>query len=106
MACPALRADPGLALVIGNSDYDLNYLLVRDSDPTNAESLFATTATLQSILLSVSTLPSKATFVVLDACRTNGFTAGLAEPGLASVDAPRNAFIAFSTAPGMIASDG
>ena len=44
--------------------------------------------------------------IVLDACRNNGFrTARSAGAGLAAMNAARGSFIAFSTAPGQIASD-
>jgi formylglycine-generating enzyme required for sulfatase activity len=47
--------------------------------------------------------------IILDACRTNPYTArgfkGSAQ-GLAPMDAPRGTFIAYSTAPGKVAADG
>lgn len=49
--------------------------------------------------------------VILDACRNNPFakrfrSMGAARGGLAPMDAPRGAFIAFATSPGSVASDG
>jgi hypothetical protein len=46
--------------------------------------------------------------VVLDACRNNPFARGWrsADRGLAPIDAPSGTLIAFSTAPGDVASDG
>lgn len=46
--------------------------------------------------------------VVLDACRTNPFARGFRsqELGLARMDAPKGALIAFATAPGKVAADG
>ncbi|MDQ3819602.1 MAG: caspase family protein [Acidobacteriota bacterium] len=46
--------------------------------------------------------------VILDACRTNPFARSMrsAENGLAQVDAPTGTLIAYSTAPGRVASDG
>ena len=46
--------------------------------------------------------------VILDACRNNPFARSFrsADKGLASIDAPAGTLIAYSTAPGSIASDG
>lgn len=46
--------------------------------------------------------------VILDACRNNPFARSFrsAEKGLASIDAPGGTLIAYSTAPGSVASDG
>jgi len=46
--------------------------------------------------------------VILDACRTNPFARSFRKPlrGLARMDAPRGSIIAYSTAPGEVASDG
>ncbi|MBC7795504.1 MAG: caspase family protein [Pyrinomonadaceae bacterium] len=46
--------------------------------------------------------------VILDACRNNPFARSFrsAERGLASIDAPSGTLLAYSTAPGSVASDG
>lgn len=176
LASPPSRAEPGLAIVIGNGDYDrdkldlanpnndatimtyklrgrgfevqqlldasradvetalaafstqaarmpvdashfiyfsghaaqiegVNYLFLRETDSSSAASLIASSITLQSILEAIAALPSRVNFVVLDACRENRFGLPIAS-GLAAVEAPSNGFVAFSTAPGMVAYDG
>lgn len=92
----------GHAIQIGGT----NYLFPADVRLDDSDRLKASTITLQSILQSVSGLPSVLNFVVLDACRDNAFAQGEASSGLASVGSVDNAFIAFSTAPGMVAFDG
>ena len=53
---------------------------------------------------------SEVNLIILDACRNNPFERswgrGLAERGLAAMDAPKGSLIAYSTAPGKTASDG
>lgn len=51
---------------------------------------------------------AKATIVILDACRNNPFVRSFrsGRQGLAQMDAPVGTLVAFSTAPGSVASDG
>ena len=63
---------------------------------------------LADLMNALSTIPSKALMVVLDACRNNPFsdinkTTGR---GLAMVDAPKGSLVSYSTAPGTEALDG
>ena len=46
--------------------------------------------------------------VILDACRNNPFAvkSRTAAPGLATLNAPSGSLVAYSTAPGSVASDG
>lgn len=84
----------------------VNYLLPIDVDAESASTLQATALALPSVLDAVAGLRAKVNFVVLDACRSNPFSDEAATPGLAAAQSLSNAFIAFSTAPGMNASDG
>jgi|GEM_PF-2075601 len=53
---------------------------------------------------------AKISIIILDACRNNPFSRrwyrGISSRGLASVEAVKGSFIAFSTAPGQVAEDG
>jgi hypothetical protein len=83
-----------------------NYLLPVDVDIIDADALRRSSLDLAQVLDAVRGLPSVVNFVVLDACRSNPFADAAAPQGLASVDQMRNAFVAFSAAPGMNAFDG
>ena len=63
---------------------------------------------LADVMNALSSVPSKARIVILDACRNNPFseinkTTGR---GLAIVDAPNGSLVSYSTAPGTEAQDG
>ena len=61
-----------------------------------------------AVLEKMDSARNRSNFVILDACRNNPFGKSfrLAAQGLAPMDAPPNTLIAFSTAPGSVASDG
>jgi WD40 repeat protein/predicted chitinase/peptidoglycan hydrolase-like protein with peptidoglycan-binding domain len=89
-----------------------NYLLPKDAEVDGELKLRGSAIALGSIL-DVITRSQKAGIVFLDCCRDNPFggRAGARAlrseyRGLAKIDAPRGTFIAFSTAPGLTASDG
>ncbi len=61
-----------------------------------------------SLLIGLREARSKLNIVILDACRNNPFASGSrsAARGLARMDAPTGTLLAYSTAPGQVASDG
>ena len=63
---------------------------------------------LADVMNALSTIRSKSTVVILDACRNNPFSAinKTAGRGLAIVDAPNGSLVSYSTAPGSEALDG
>src|SRR5262249_60945791 len=63
---------------------------------------------LAEVMNVLSTIRSKSTVVILDACRNNPFSAinKTAGRGLAIVDAPNGSLVSYSTAPGTEALDG
>src|SRR5215468_4514073 len=63
---------------------------------------------LADVMNALSTIHSKSTVVILDACRNNPFSAinKTSGRGLAIVDAPNGSLVSYSTAPGTEALDG
>jgi uncharacterized caspase-like protein len=63
---------------------------------------------LADVMNALSTVRSKSTVVILDACRNNPFSAinKTGGRGLAIVDAPNGSLVSYSTAPGTEALDG
>ncbi len=63
---------------------------------------------LADVMNALSSIQSKSSIVILDACRNNPFSAinKTAGRGLAMVDAPRGSLVSYSTAPGTEAVDG
>jgi hypothetical protein len=61
-----------------------------------------------AVLEKMDSARNRTNFVILDACRNNPFARSfrLASQGLAPMDAPPGTLIAFSTAPGSVATDG
>jgi WD40 repeat protein len=89
-----------------------NYLLPKDVEVDGPLKLQGSAMALGTIL-DVITRSQKAGIVFLDCCRNNPFGGKAGSRslrsdyrGLAKIDAPRGTFIAFSTAPGLTASDG
>jgi hypothetical protein len=62
----------------------------------------------ESVLKQMEFAGSRINIVILDACRNNPLARSVrsASRGLARMDAPTGSFIAYSTAPGEVASDG
>ncbi len=60
------------------------------------------------VLAQMESAKNKLNIVILDACRNNPFARSFrsADKGLASIDAPAGTLLAYSTAPGSVASDG
>src|SRR5262245_50722771 len=88
-----------------------NFLIPTDIDPKREADIPMQAVRLNDILNTLTSVPSKMRFLLLDACRNNPFpelskTAG---SGLAIVDAKVGApgtFMSFSTSPGAVAEDG
>ncbi|MBK7415742.1 MAG: caspase family protein [Dechloromonas sp.] len=83
-----------------------NYLIPVDAridDPDLLSKLFD----LGYLLESLASEKNRTSIIILDACRSNPFSAlPHASAGLSELIAPHNTFIAFSTAPGKTAEDG
>lgn len=60
------------------------------------------------VLAEMESSGTRASIVILDACRNNPFTRGFrsGSRGLAVMDAPLGSVVAFATAPGQLAADG
>ena len=92
-----------------------NYLLPVDAEFDDPAQVPLRSLPLQTVLERLAGASSNVNVVVLDACRNNPF-AGVARgnyrnwtpspDGLATVMAPRGTLVAYSTAPGELASDG
>ncbi len=89
-----------------------NYLIPVDATISDADGMAAGAVKLQAILRTME-LRAGTRLVILDACRDNPFVdkavsrSGAAPArGLAKIDAGVGSFIAFSTQPGNVASDG
>lgn len=88
-----------------------NYLLPVDATPARKDELplhGVSVGTFLRTLDSISGRDGRLNIVILDACRNNPFARGWrsVQRGLATVDAPTGTLIAYSTAPGDVASDG
>lgn len=96
-----------------------NYLVPVDTEILREEEVPNSSADLTGLLDRLSEHGGGLNIVILDACRTNPFsnmtiaaadgrvlkTRGVARLGLAQVNAPQGTLVAFSTAPGSIATD-
>src|ERR1700741_952253 len=88
-----------------------NFLIPTDVDPKREADIPMQAVRLNDVLNTLTSVPSKMRFLLLDACRNNPFpdikkTAG---SGLAIGDAKVGApgtFLSFSTSPGAVAEDG
>jgi len=85
-----------------------NYLVPADADIAREDEVAFSALDLAAVLEKLDTARNPLNLVILDACRNNPFATRfqLAAPGLAQIDAPPGTLIAFSTAPGSVASDG
>jgi len=86
----------------------VNYLLPVDAKAGGEEEFKAVAVSANAVLAQMLTTRSELSILILDACRDNSFAAtlGLTSVGLAQMDAPQRALIAFSAAPGSVTSDG
>jgi hypothetical protein len=85
-----------------------NYLVPVDADIAREDEVAFSALDLAAVLEKMDTARNPLNLVILDACRNNPFATKfqLAATGLAQIDAPAGTLIAFSTAPGSVASDG
>jgi hypothetical protein len=86
-----------------------NYLIPVDAEISSENSVRNESIDVDQILDVISSGKNALNLVILDACRNNPFErrfrAG-AVGGLAQVEAPKGALIAYATAPGKVAADG
>ncbi|QIE56427.1 SH3 domain-containing protein [Pikeienuella piscinae] len=89
-----------------------NYLIPVDARFAGADALQSSSVKLKAVLRTME-LRARTRVVILDACRNNPFvdttasrSAGAASRGLARLEAGVGSFIAFSTAPNDVATDG
>src|SRR5512138_1051501 len=87
-----------------------NFLIPTDIDPKREADIPMQAVRLNDILNTLTSVPSKMRFLLLDSCRNNPFPElKSAGSGLAIVDAKVGApgtFMSFSTSPGAVAEDG
>ncbi|MGE3993102.1 caspase family protein [Pseudorhodoplanes sp.] len=85
-----------------------NYLIPIDAKFQGEDDLPDQGVKLADVVAALEATKTKARIVVVDACRNNPFggSANDDNGGLALVDAPEGALIAYSTAPGTVAFDG
>jgi uncharacterized caspase-like protein len=85
-----------------------NYLIPIDAKFQAEDDLAEQGVKLADVVAALEAAKTKARIVVVDACRNNPFggAANDENGGLALVDAPEGALIAYSTAPGTVAYDG
>lgn len=94
----------------GMQDMGDNYLLPVDADIPDRQALARQAFSATGLLREVDAAGAALNILILDACRDNplakeGDFASIAG-GLATMDAPRGAFIAYSASPGRTALDG
>ncbi len=85
-----------------------NYLVPVDARIRHPREVQAEAVAASDLLATLDTARKSPTIIILDACRNNPFPSGMRSVarGLARMDAPAGAIIAFSTAPGQVALDG
>jgi len=85
-----------------------NYLIPVDADIEREDEVIYNSLDASQVLDKMESASNRLNIVILDACRNNPFARGIrsAATGLAQMDAPVGTLIAFSTAPGSVASDG
>jgi len=86
-----------------------NYFVPTDAIASSVGEVKKSCVSANSIIYSIKSFDSDANIIILDACRNNPFSLiqnGEIGEGLALMDAPPGTLIAFSTAPGKVASDG
>ena len=85
-----------------------NYLIPVDANIEREDEVAYTSVDANQILDKMDTAGNRMNIVILDACRNNPFARSFrsAGSGLAQMEAPVGTLVAFSTAPGSVASDG
>jgi uncharacterized caspase-like protein len=85
-----------------------NYLVPVDAKIDYAEDVPEECVAVSSILRYMEVSNNQVNIIILDACRNNPFTSfsRSGDKGMLRVEAPLGSIVAYSTAPGMTASDG
>ncbi len=85
-----------------------NYLIPVDADIKAEDEVAFDSIDAQSVLEKMESAKNRMNLIVLDACRDNPFAKNSrsAAAGLATMSAPSGSLVAYSTAPGSVASDG
>jgi hypothetical protein len=85
-----------------------NYLVPIDAAVESEDEIKDECLMVSSVLRKMETARNKLNIIILDACRNNPFASKYrsATRGLAIMDAPTGSLLAYSTAPGSVASDG
>lgn len=85
-----------------------NFLVSTDSDILNEDEIADDSVNVSVILEKMQTANNRMNLIILDACRNNPFAtkSRSASAGLAAISAPSGSLVAYSTAPGSVASDG
>ena len=86
----------------------VNYLIPIGAKVETEEEIEYESVEAGLVLAQMESAKNRMNIVILDACRNNPFARSFrsAEKGLASIDAPSGTLLAYSTAPGSVASDG
>ncbi len=85
-----------------------NYLIPVKANIQKEQDVKFEAVDVERVLAEMENAKSKLNIVILDACRDNPLPRSVRSTsrGLATIDAPVGTFIAYSTAPGKVASDG
>jgi len=106
------KADVGFFYYAGHGVQadGVNYLIPISANMLDQNDIINQAIAISSILQKMELAGNGINIVVLDACRNNPLTQrfkkSVTAPGLAVIKAPSASFIAYSTAPGNVASDG
>ena len=86
----------------------INYLIPVDAPIGNEADLQTAAVSAQWVLSQMAYAGNALNIVILDACRNNPFAGGFRslESGLARMDAPSGALVAYAAGPGQTAADG
>jgi Caspase domain len=85
-----------------------NYLIPIGANVDREDEIAYSTVDAQAVLDKMEAAGNPSNIMILDACRNNPFvrSARNGQSGLSQMDAPAGTLVAFSTAPGAVASDG
>ncbi|WP_320500252.1 caspase family protein [Dongia rigui] len=85
-----------------------NYLIPVHADITREADVDLEAVSADTVLKQMQFADARVNIIILDACRNNPLPRSFrsAQMGLARIEAPRGSFVAYSTAPGDVASDG
>ena len=106
------KGDVGLFYYAGHGIQakGFNYLIPVDAELQTEEQVDYDCVRADRVLSLMEVSGAKVNIIILDACRNNPFerswTRSVSGRGLATMNAPKGTLIAYSTAPGNIASDG